>query len=94
MGSTITKIEITQLPEHTSHARELQWQLDFFQNEYNQAKAQRETAWKMYQAAVDNEAARDEINELYAFACMFDDMASEAWNDLDYIKANYLQLFN
>lgn len=94
MTSTLTKIEYTKLPENTSHARELQWQMTFFENEYKQAKAHRETAWSLYQTAVDNKAERAELDELYTFACMFDEMTSDAWRDLDYVKGCYLQLFN
>jgi hypothetical protein len=93
--NTLTKTEITQLPELTSRARELQWKMENWQQSRAQACIDRERAWKVYTDAVDNPCmSREEKESIYQMAEMFDAIADEAWRELDKAKADYLQLFN
>lgn len=95
MGSITVKIEHTVLPENTSRARELQWQMEFWKREYAKAGSQKEQAWKIYSEAVDDPCmSREEKEELYKMAAMFDAIADDTWRQLQQAKADYLQLFN
>jgi hypothetical protein len=95
MTNTLARIEISTLPEHTSKARELQWQMENWQASRAQACIDREHAWKVYAEAIDNsDMSREEKEEIYQMATMFDEIADEAWRELDKAKTEYLQLLS
>jgi hypothetical protein len=95
MSNTLTRVEISTLLENTSRVRELQWQMENWKQSRAQAGSDRARAWKVYTDAVDNPCmSKAEKEEIYLMATMFDEIADEAWQELEKAKAQYLQLFN
>jgi hypothetical protein len=95
MSNTLVKVEVSTLPENTSRVRELQWAMENWKQSRAQAGSDRERAWKVYTDAVDNPCmSREEKEDIYRMATMFDEIADEAWQELEKAKARYLQLFN
>ena len=93
MQATIN--QINKLPQvTTSYAREAIWAVEYWQRIHGEAKAQCELAWKIYQDAVDTSTSRDEINELFNMAMMFDNIRANAWRQWDSAKAKLLALQN
>lgn len=93
MQPTIT--QINKLPQMaTSYTREAQWAVEYWQRIHSESKTQCETAWKLYQDAVDNAEPREQINALFDMAVMFDNIRSEAWRHWDNAKAQLLALLN
>jgi len=48
----------------------------------------------MYNAAIDDDAPKEEINDLFAIASMFDGMKRDAWHGWQEAKRDYLALMN
>jgi hypothetical protein len=94
MSNTLTHVEFTQLPHLTSNGLFLKLQMESWKKRYAEAGSQKEQAWRMYQDAVDNELPRAEIEDLYSFACMHQEISDEAWTEWDKATTAYLQLFN
>jgi len=92
--NTLAISYITQLPELTSQAKELQWTMEIWQMQYANAGSQKERAWRMYGEAIDEELPADEIEQYFILAEMFDDICREAWGELEKAKANLLSLLN
>jgi hypothetical protein len=86
---------IAAMPEMiTSQLRELQWSIAFYQREYAEAGEASITAWKYYNQAIDEGQPREQIEDSFAIAAMFDDLKSEAWHKWDEAKATYLARLN
>lgn len=89
-----TTAYITRLPELTPRARELQLAIDFWKKQYQEARVLSGAAWKMYNAAIDNEDGRETIDQLYGHAVLADDIAIDAWGKWQAAKAELLAFYN
>jgi hypothetical protein len=94
MSNTLTKVEFSRLPEYTSQAKFLQLQIENWQKAYAEAGSQKETAWRLYGEAIEEEMPQDEIEQLFILAEMFDEICREAWGELEKAKRDYLLLLN
>lgn len=87
--------KILNMPQlSTSYSREVTWAVDHWQREYARVSMQSQAAWKLYNEAIDANSPRDEINELYFIANLFDELRRDTWRELDNAKARYLALQN
>lgn len=92
--STYTR-NILKLPQMaTSRTRELQWGITWWEQCYKESKAHEDLAWKLYNDAVDNEDAREQIESLYVVAEMFKANRIAAWREWQECKRQYLELLN
>jgi len=86
---------LTQYPEiATSQLRELQWSCDWWKRQYAEAGYHCDLAWPAYGEAIDNQEPREEIDQLFIVAMMFDGIKSDAWRKWDQAKAQYLAVMN
>lgn len=91
----MTLAQIDKLPQvGGSTLRELQWEIDWYTMAYREAKASTETAWKLYNDAIDANEMKSQIDTLYEVACMFDAIRRDAYHRLDNAKAQYLTMLN
>ena len=87
--------QLSQMPQiTTSTIRELQWAIDWNQKLYSEASLNKAQAWQLYNEAIDNENPREEIEDLFAIAMMFECVAKEAWGAWQNAKRDYLALMN
>lgn len=93
---TLTYTTIRHLSEvTTSRVREMQWSIDYWQQQYAEAGAASGEMWRLYDAAIDNpESTREEKNDLLVLAQMFDENKRAAWWLWQNAKRNYLALCN
>jgi len=87
--------QITALPQiETSKLRELQWSIQWSAQCYGEAAIGSSRAWDAYNSAVDNNASREEINDLSTIAKMFDCIKSDMYHAWQDAKRDYLALMN
>jgi hypothetical protein len=87
--------QLTKLPEvATSNLRELQWSIQWNAQAYGEAALGSSLAWDAYNSAIDNNAPKEEINDLFSIAKMFDCIKSDMYNAWQDAKRDYLALMN
>jgi hypothetical protein len=89
-----TLVYVTHLPEHTSQARELQWEMEFWQRELVRAGAMKNKAWQMRDEAIDAGEPCATIEDMAKCAEMFDAIYDDTWEEWNKAQASYLRLFN
>jgi hypothetical protein len=78
----------------TSHLRELQWSVAWWQRAYAEAGASASLAWSYVDEAIENNESHEHIQALRDVAVMFDSIRQEAWASWQQAKAQYLALHN
>jgi hypothetical protein len=87
--------QITALPQvTTSNVRELQWSIEWNARQYGEASLASGQAWELYISAIDNNASKEEINDILTIATMFDNMKEDAYHAWQNAKRDYLALMN
>jgi len=94
MTNTLTHVEVTRLPELKPEVRILQLSIEYWQKMHAEARAQREEAWKLYTASIDNGEPRAMIENCFVMAEMLEDICKEAWREHEQAKRNLLDFWN
>ncbi len=95
MTNTLAHSFVTRLPQvKTSRVHELQWSIDWWKSQHDEAKIAANNAWRIYQDAIDALEAHATIDELFTVATTFDAIAAEAYFKWQDAKRDYLALCN
>lgn len=78
----------------TSQVRELQWGIDWWKAQYEQAKADEAIAWKLYDDAIENNDPIEEKNSIFIACKLFEASRIEAYHLWQECKRQYLELMN
>ena len=86
---------IWKLPQvSTSRVRELQWGMDWWKAQYEQAKADEAIAWKLYDDAIENKDPIEEKNSIFIACKLFEASRIDAYRQWQECKRQYLELMN
>jgi len=94
MSNTLAVTYITHLPELMPEMKILQLSVTYWQAVHAEAGSQKETAWRMYFEAVENEYSRVEIDDLYCLTKLCEDICKDTWTELENAKAQLLAFWN
>jgi hypothetical protein len=92
--NTLTTQYVSRLPRLVPDLRTLQLSVENWQQLYAEAGEHKEQAWHDYNDAVDNQLPRALIDELYANAQLFDDIARDTWKEWQDAKKQLLDLMS
>lgn len=78
----------------TSRVRELQWGIDWWKQQYEDAKAQEALAWKVYDDAIENNDPIEEKNAIFIACKLFEANRITAYQNWQECKRQYLEMLN
>lgn len=91
----LSTAQILNLPNKvTSRVRELQWGMDWWKAQYEQAKDDEAIAWKLYDDAIENNDPIEEKNAIFIACKLFEATRIEAYHLWQECKRQYLELMN
>jgi hypothetical protein len=96
MTSTTAFAYITRLPEvNTNRIAQMKLAIDYWANQYGEAKVKTKLAWNMYADIVDDPGTTyAERDEFFKMATTIDTYEKHAWQEWQTAKQNYLATLN